>query len=306
MMRPPVFTMPGFTQMRAINLQRHQARTLLYREALEELRRNPGAADVAECEGDSVAGTCLRKPVVAPVTMPAVSRHIVLLFGNNDYRLPIPSLTTPAADVDTIADTLRQRFGYEPRVLKNATKSDIIAAFNKIAAETQPGDSVILFYAGHGYLMDDTGMGYWIPVDASVRTAANWLSNTDIGKLLRAIPARQLILVSDSCFSGSLTKEQKVRTADTLETEEILRRRSVLVLTSGDEEPVTDEGKGGHSIFAWNLVRTLEAIDGTAPGFTVWKQVHGEVTKDYPQTPQYGAVISAGHTEGGEYLFQRR
>jgi hypothetical protein len=32
--------------------------------------------------------------------------------------------------------------------------------------------------------------------------------------------------------------------------------------------------------------------------------VHRGVTKEYPQTPQYGAVVSAGHVEGGEYLFR--
>jgi hypothetical protein len=37
---------PGFAQFQAMTMQRHQARTLLYREALEELRKNPAAADV--------------------------------------------------------------------------------------------------------------------------------------------------------------------------------------------------------------------------------------------------------------------
>lgn len=309
LMRPPMVTMPGFAQMRAINMQRHQARTLLYREALEELRRNPKAADVADCaNGGGDGGNCLRTSRAEPAGDAAVSprRRFALLVGNNAYSPPIPLLETPAADVDKIADILKSRFGYAPRVLKNAKKSDIIAAFNKVAAESRPGDSVLLFYAGHGYLMDDTGMGYWIPVDGSVATAANWISNTDIGKLLAAIPARQMILVSDSCFSGSLTKEQKVGAGDTLNAAEVLRRRSVLVLTSGDEEPVSDEGYGGHSVFAWSLARVLDGLDGTAPGYTVWKSVHGQVTKDFPQEPQYGAVISAGHTAGGEYLFQVR
>lgn len=310
MMRPPVITMPGMMQMRAIVMQRHQARTLLYREALDELRRNPRAADVAECaNGAGPAGSCLLKPKAQPTEAVAAAptrRRIALLIGNNAYTQPIPRLETPVADVEKIAAILRDRFGYAPRILSNASKGEIIAAFNRMAAEAQPDDSIVLFYAGHGYLMDDTGMGFWIPVDASVKTAANWISNTDIGKLLHAIPARQLILVSDSCFSGTLTKEQKVKQSAGLKPEEVLRRRSVLVLSSGDDEPVSDEGKGGHSVFAWNLARALDAIDGTAPGYEVWRNVHGSVTKEFPQEPQYGAVVSAGHAEGGEYLFQSR
>jgi len=331
--RPPPFIggIPGVAQMQAIALQRHQARTLLYREALEELRKNPQAADVPECPpgvtpvgrlclaraeassgeeaakispvGTAATGTrpAEAKPVVeAP---PTVRRRLALLIGNNDYQPPIPPLETPLADVRRMAQILRSRFGFEPRVIENAGKAQIIEAFNRIALEAQPEDSVFLFYAGHGYLMEKEKMGFWIPLDASVKTAANWISNTDIAKLLAAIRARQLILVSDSCFSGSLTREQRITQASAIKPDEVLRRRSVLVFSSGDDEPVTDEGKDGHSLFAWNLMRTLEATRGITPGYEIWREVHAKVIKEYPQHPQYGAVLTAGHVEGGEYLF---
>lgn len=381
MMRPPAFAggVPGMIQFQATLMQRHQARTLLYREALEELRKNPTAADVPECPvGGAAPGVlCLKRPeavsaetavarpaespalaaapaqavpapapavkpgpaapppaaapapataqaagtVVQPArpvaatapapapaadSVPAVRRRIAVLVGNNDYKMPIPGLDTPIADVEKIADVLRSRFGYEAQVVKNASKAQIIEALNRVATDAKPEDSVLLFYAGHGYLMDDTKMGFWIPIDASVKTAANWISNTDISKLLAAIPSRQLILVSDSCFSGSLTREQKVTYSGKPKPEEVLRRRSVLVFSSGGDEPVSDEGKDGHSIFAWNLIKTLDTATGTTPGYDVWKTVHGRVTKEFPQEPQYGAVVSAGHAEGGEYLFQPR
>lgn len=337
---PPMFMggPPGFAQFQAMVLQRHQARTLLYREALEELRKDPQAADVPVCAPGvkPKAGECLLPPsvpagptaAVAPAAAPAAlgtatpapaaaatnpdippaptiatGRRIAVLIGNNDYKPPIPALETPVADVTRIGQVLKSRFGYEIELLKDASKEKIIAALNQLAATTRTEDAVLIFYAGHGYEMDDTKMGYWIPVDASVKTAKSWISNDDIARLLAAIPARQIILVSDSCFSGTLAREKKYIRPLHTEPEEILRRRSVLVLTSGDEEPVSDEGKEGHSIFAWNLVRTLESSGGIRPGYEVWRDVHRGVTKEYPQTPQYGTVISAGHAEGGEYLF---
>lgn len=368
-MRPPAFLggIPGKAQFQAIQMQRHQARTLLYKEALEELRKNPKAADVPECPaGGAPTGVlCLASakpapsaaPVVAPpavfppappVTLPSVPpaippsapiaatpakqepiplasdaktpvaepepkmpktekppivrRRIAVLFGINGYKDPIPELGTPVFDVEGIADVLKSRYGYETRVLKNVGKAGIIGALNAVAAEATPEDSVLLFYAGHGYLMEETNMGYWIPIDASVKTAAGWISNTDISKLLAAISARQLILVSDSCFSGSLTKEQKV-TGGVSNSESVLQRRSVLALSSGGEEPVSDAGKEGHSIFAWSFINTLQTTKGIAPGYEVYRIVHGQVMKDFPQEPQYGAVVSAGHTAGGEYIF---
>lgn len=315
MVRMPPFSggIPGRAQVQAIEMQRHQARTLLYREALEELRKNPAAADVPECKsGQSPKdGQCLVQPGPAAVAeTPAtqakaepVRRRFAVLIGNNQYASPIPPLETPIADVSSIAELMRTRFGYDARIVKNAGKATIIEALNDIAAVARPEDSVLLFYAGHGYLLEEVKMGYWIPVDASVKTAKGWISNNDISKLLAAIPARQLMLISDSCYSGTLTKEQKVGQGKELKPDEILRQRSVLVLSSGADEPVSDEGKEGHSIFAWNLIRTLQASGSLTPGAKVWSTVSTGVTSEYPQQPQYGAVVSAGHAEGGDFLF---
>lgn len=309
-MRPPAFAggVPGRAQFQSILQQRHQARTLLYREALEELRKNPQAADLPACAA-GVSGPCLAAAAPAPssaAAAPDAGRRFALLIGNNHYAHPIPPLETPIADVGRVARVLETHFGFETRLIKDAGQARIVAALNQLATEIRPEDRVLLFYAGHGYLMDDIRMGFWIPVDASVKTAKGWISNGDISKLLAAIPARQLILISDSCFSGTLTREQKVSDEQTAQPEQILQRRSVVVLSSGDDEPVSDEGKEGHSIFAWNLIRTLEATGHLTPGVRVWHSVHADVTKDYPQEPQYGAVISAGHTTGGDFLFQPR
>jgi hypothetical protein len=326
--RPPPFMgggIPGLAQSQAIFMQRQQSRTLLYREALEELRKNPAAADLPVC-GSGSQGPCLGTttaptPVVAPPALaaaptsaavppaptfppPKIGRRLALLVGNNDYRMPIPPLETPIADVTSIARMLQSRFGYETRIVKNAGQAEIIDAVNQVAAEIKPEDSVLLFYGGHGYLMEDIGMGFWIPTDASVKTAKGWISNKDIAKLLAEIKAHQLILISDSCYSGTLTKEDKVSLDSTAKPEEMIKRRSVVVFSSGGDEPVSDEGKDGHSIFAYNLIKTLEATGSITAGARIWKTVHRDVSKEYQQQPQYGAVISAGHVAGGDYLFQ--
>ena len=308
--RPPVFFsgLPGGVQFATTVMQRHQARILLYREALEELSKNPQAADVPECppiETKSIY-LCIRRPAIPTTagTTTAIRRRIAVLVGNNGYKKPIPVLDTPIADVDKIAEVLRTRFGYETQVLHDAGKAQIIQTINKIAEEAKPEDSVLVYYAGHGFLMDETKMGFWIPIDGSANTAANWISNTDISRLLHAIPSRQIILVSDSCFSGLLTREQRLTDTFYADPKKILQRRAVLVLSSGGEGPVFDTGRNNHSIFAWNLIKTLGSVQGHTIGFEVYRAVQKGVVKDFPQqVPQYGAVISAGHMNGGEYLF---
>ncbi|MBK8524861.1 MAG: caspase family protein [Betaproteobacteria bacterium] len=308
--RPPPFAggIPGRAQMQAVEMQRHQARTLLYREALEELRRSPKVVDVDECTAAGAdLSACLPKPVAGgvPETVAAnpTGRRIALLIGNNRYQHPIPSLETPARDVDQIAVALRDKLGFEVRVIKDVGKSDLVRAVVAVAKETEVTDSVFVYYAGHGYLMDDTGMGYWIPADGSVKTAAQWISNTDISRLLGAIPARQLLLVSDSCFSGTLAREKSLSAGEGGWQAAQAQRRRPLVRW---RRAGLDEGKEGHSIFAWHLLRTLDKVSGTQPGFEVYRTVRKGVSDDYPQQPQYGAVVSAGHEAGGEYLFDAR
>lgn len=350
-MRPPPFAggVPGMVQMQSITLQRHQARTLLYREALEELKKNPAAADVKECPaGNPVSGeVCIRVPEkvgTAPqprpqpevivksdpakklsplpsaekmpqasspalaaekISAPVVLRKIAVLFGNNAYPNPIPPLETPISDVQDIGRILQERFGYEVRIVRDAKKAEVVSALNQVGLETRPSDSVLVVYAGHGYLMDGTNMGYWIPIDGSVKSPANWVSNTDISKFLKNIPAQQVILISDSCFSGSLTREEKMSASTKgMDRDKVLNKRSVLVMSSGGEEPVSDEGKEGHSIFAWALINALKSAGALTPGVQLFREVKNDVIKDYSQEPQYGAVLSAGHMEGGEYLFE--
>jgi hypothetical protein len=85
-----------------------------------------------------------------------------------------------------------------------------------------------------------------------------------------------------------------------------LTKRSVVVLSSGGDEPVSDEGKEGHSIFAWNLMKAMNSVQNWRPGSTIFNEVQLSVKKEFPQTPRYGSVTSAGHQQGGDYLFEQR
>ena len=295
---------PGMAQWRAIQMQRHQSRTLLYQQALEELRKNPKAADMPNCTKASGDKACVPAAISTTAESAAAGKKLALLIGNNEYTQPIPPLETPIHDINKIAELLKQRFGYEVKTVSNAGKLAIANALNQLAKEVRGTDSVLVMYAGHGYLMEDTNMGFWIPVDASVKTAANWISNTDIARFLQAIPARQMILISDSCFSGTLTREQQLKGGGKLSRDEILKRRSVLVMSSGGDEPVSDEGKDGHSIFAWSLINALKKLEGDAAGYDLFRTVRDQVKAEYPQEPAYGAVLSAGHKEGGDYLLE--
>ena len=226
------------------------------------------------------------------------------MFGNNDYKGDIPRLETPIADVSAIGKVLQERLGYEVTIVQNATKADMVRTLKSISEQSTQDESVLIFYAGHGYQMDESKAGFWLPADASATDAKTWLSNNDIQRFLNRIDAKQIIVVSDSCFSGTLTKEQALDAPQTAPREQLLTRRAVVSLSSGGEEPVTDEGLGGHSIFAYHFLGEIQRIQKMSPVSVAYERLRENVAKSFPQTPQLGAVLSAGHMTGANYLFE--
>ena len=228
---------------------------------------------------------------------------MALLIGNNAYVSPIPSLETAVNDVAAIGKELQEQLGYEVKVVQNAGQQDIVNSLNELIRTTDKDDSVMVMYAGHGYLQEKNNTGYWIPSDATTANADKWISNDTIARALANIPAKQVMLISDSCYSGTLTKEGKVVDTVALSREKTLTRRSVLAFSSGGDEPVSDEGRDNHSIFAWNLIQSLKQMTTETSGQQLHASIKVAVTKEFPQVPQYGTVVSAGHAEGGEFLF---
>ncbi|MBF0435800.1 MAG: DUF4347 domain-containing protein [Magnetococcales bacterium] len=231
------------------------------------------------------------------------SSKVAILIGINTYPFPVPSLGTAINDISAIGDQLTSS-GYQAIELKDAKYDDIVDMFQYLAKKVKPGQDVIIYFAGHGYLREETGIGYWIPSDVDVTSSEKWISTKHISEYLSKISASHIMVISDSCYSGSLTREYTYSTdGDTLSPEEMSKRRAVMALSSGGEEPVMDGGGDGHSVFARHLLSSLAKGNRLRTGFDLFHEVRSEVVKEAPQTPQYGAMISAGHQVGGDYLF---
>ena len=191
------------------------------------------------------------------------------MIGNNDYDDPEklwPSLKTAVADAEAVANILKTDYGFaEITLLKNATRRDIVKAFNNLAKTAQDSDSVLIYYAGHGYLNEDTKEGFWIPVDAEGREDSTFVRNSTIKVKLGVIAdkARHVLLVSDSCFSGALLREgnrgMSLDQKNERYYQKVAKKKSVQILAAGGLEFVDDNYKGaGHSPFTYYLLQSLK------------------------------------------------
>lgn len=230
--------------------------------------------------------------------------YYALVIGNNRYA-KLPSLETAANDARAVARLLEKSYGYEVTTLIDAGRSEILGSLTNLRRRLTENDSVLIYYAGHGSFDRGTRRGYWLPVDALEDDPSNWISAADVTDILRAMAARHVMIVADSCYSGSLTRGLKIETRDQAYIKRLASKRARVVLTSGGLEPVTDMGTDGHSVFARAFLDALEGNQGVLEGVGVFNQLRRPVVMGADQTPEYGDIRFAGH-EGGDFLFIRQ
>lgn len=239
--------------------------------------------------------------------------YYALVIGNQEYE-QISNLKTPVNDARRIAQILKTKYGYTTKLLVNANRYQILSAMNEMRENLTENDNLLIYYAGHGELDSVNLRGFWLPVDAEPENSANWISNVAITDMLNIMSAKHVMVVADSCYSGSLTRSSIARLQGGMSAEKKKRWYSMMsaartrtVLTSGGVKPVLDSGGGAHSVFAKAFIDTLNNNEQILEGYQLYRSVQKRVkalTKKLKveQDPQYAPLKFAGH-EAGEYLF---
>jgi hypothetical protein len=252
-----------------------------------------------------------RQPDVGPVSTSAAGvRQYALVIGIDRYDDPkFPTLKTAVADASDIARVLHDRYGFETKFLEDPDRHDILTALDGYRRVLSDASSLLIYYAGHGNYDSGTDRAYWLPRDAENLSTANWISADDITNDIRGMAARHVIVISDSCYSGGLTRDAPVEVAATEHSryvENAAQRKSRHLLSSGANEPVADGGANGHSVFAGALLTALDRIETAEFTASELFQNHVSVLVSGRslQSPQYVPIRNSGH-EGGDFVFYR-
>ena len=133
-----------------------------------------------------------------------------ILVGLDNYRSRLPSADFAGHDAKIVAEYVSQTLGYEKENValllnEHATKGD----FEKYVESWLPnrvesGDSVFIYFSGHGAPHPKTGEAYLVPYDGD----PTFIEKTGypLNRLydhLATLPAREVVVVLDSCFSGA-------------------------------------------------------------------------------------------------------
>ncbi len=266
----------------------------------------------AEAPVADAAGTRIGRPRPPKI---AVGNYRALVIGNNDYR-HLRKLKTAVNDAREVARVLESQYGFDVTLLLNADRYQMLSTLNQIRERLTDKDNLLLYYGGHGELDERNQRGHWLPVDAEPNSTANWISNIAITDILNSMAVRQLLVVADSCYAGTLTRSALGQLEPGMSDQQfakllqlMVEKRSRMVMTSGGVEPVIDSVGGSHSAFTQVFLELLRSNVGVLSGQEMFQQLRLRVTSaadrvDVSQVPEYAPIKFAGH-ESGDFFFVR-
>ena len=233
-----------------------------------------------------------------------------LLFGVEDY-VKLTDLKTPISDVRDLAQILASRYGFSTTVVENPTRRQILQNISVLRSALGPKDNLLIYYAGHGHLDLDTDTGFWQAADADPVDDLDWIPTERITRTLRAIKSNNILVIADSCFSGTLLRGGSVGTKFSAESgviQRLIEEKTRVAFTSGGLAPVADNLLGGrNSVFAKELIAILQQSTKPLSATDLFSQVRSRVTSvsnalGFEQSPQFSNLIRSGH-KGGDFVF---
>lgn len=238
--------------------------------------------------------------------------YYAIVIGNNNYKY-MNKLKTAVNDARDVEKLLKDKYGFTTRLLLDATRTEILDTISEMREKISGKDSLLIYYAGHGIFDDKADKAYWLPVDAKRNSDSNWIIADDITANIRRVPSSHVLIVSDSCYSGKLTRAEVTDMRGKGERDGYLKkmqaRSSRTLMASGGNEPVSDSGGGNNSVFASAFIRALREAETNV--FTAEELFYGTgklrgvksiVAGKSEQLPEYAEIRNSGH-DGGDFVF---
>jgi hypothetical protein len=159
---------------------------------------------------------------------PAAARNIALLVGVGSFQAPGlqgAKLLGVPNDLVSMQQGLT-RWGFQPGDVvtlhdQDATHDRILEQISALEQRSQAGDTILIYYSGHGTSANDShnkydlpyDSGAWVPYDVDISSPKATQLSLIVGRrdLLPRLSAldkggRWVVVVSDSCFSGQVVR----------------------------------------------------------------------------------------------------
>lgn len=232
----------------------------------------------------------------------------------------ITNLNGAVNDASAMRDVLVSRFGFSATNTTlmtdgAATRDAIIGAVNAMLAQSQRGDVVVFYYAGHGSQRRNTLSNSPSRLDQTIVVAdanigAFDIRDKELGRLFNPFLDKgvELILIFDSCHSGSITRgalsqaverwaavDERDAADPGLGVDESPDRRGALVISAAQDYQSALERAGPsgepRGVFTVALLETLNSVPPGESAVNIFRRMRARMQMDgLPQEPVLDAT----------------
>ncbi len=204
-----------------------------------------------------------------PVAAKPNENAYAIVIGVEKYRQKLPKADFADHDARIMAEYLTKVMGYPEEnivtlINDRALKSDLEKYFEKwLSNNVEKEGTVFVYYSGHGAPNPNTGDAYLVPYDGD----PSFIDQTGYSlkrlyKNLNKLPAKEIIVVLDSCFSGAGGRSVLAKGARPLVMnmdKQVLHSDRIAILTAsaGNQISSTHEEKG-HGLFTYFLLKGIK------------------------------------------------
>jgi len=91
---------------------------------------------------------------------------------------------------------------------EQATSGRVRNQFSEMLSQTREGDTLFVYFTGHGYKSEDERTTFFATYDASERTSG-WSTRSIVEEINWGFHGSQALLTADCCFSGALARDAR-------------------------------------------------------------------------------------------------
>lgn len=233
-----------------------------------------------------------------PVTSAKNPNTFVLIVANEHYQ-QVAAVPFALNDGNIFREYCIKTLGISEKhihYVPDATGNQIKAQVNWLANITEAFDhsQIIVYYAGHGIPDESSKTAYLLPVDGNGSDVTTGYKLDDLYKTLGNMPASQITVFMDACFSGSKREEGMLASARgvALKAKSGVPQGNMVVFSAaqGDETAYPNREQQ-HGLFTYYLLKKLQESAGDIAlkdlGDYITKQVSQQslLLNDKKQTP---------------------
>ncbi|MEN6620467.1 MAG: caspase family protein, partial [Smithella sp.] len=189
--------------------------------------------------------------------------------GIEQYRQKIPRADFAVQDAKKVTEYLTKVMGYpEEKVVTllndRATNVDLAKYFEKwLPNNVEKGGSVFIYFSGHGAPDPKTGGSYLVPYDGDPTfITETGYSLKRMYNALGKLPAKEIVVALDSCFSGAGGRSVLAEGARPLvmnsQKSPVLPANTIVLAAASNEQISSTYKEKGHGLFTYFLLKGIK------------------------------------------------